>query len=689
MKLMRLALTGSLLLTLGACGQANSTLTSAAVQDPPQYGTPFAGVPDTRDINLYQVNIRAYSAAGDLAGVTERLDEIHDVGTNVIYLMPIYPVGEDERSKVSTSASPYSIKDFKAVGSEFGSLEDLRTLVDGAHERGMAVILDFVVNQTAWDHPWITEHPDWYIQDKNGVVQPLTPFPDVAALDLSNQELRAALTESLRYWVFAANVDGFRFDYANNPTLEFWKQINGNLRSIASHDLILFAEGDRLANFTVGFDLNFGFKWYYDALLPISTGASVKNLRTTTETEYTDADETQQVARYTGNHDTSGDGTPLEVFGGPRGVMANFVVSAYMRGVPFLYGGQEVAFSESIPFPWDSVTIDWSQNPQVTAEFKKVLEFRTKSKAIRRGALTDFSSDDVAAFTKVASNKKVAVFVNLRDHRTEYIVPAAMAGTYSDAYTGTSVTLAEGESLPLEGFAYRALTTAHVKPVPPGPVVPSVDVLPITATLAAGTVKQLEAVVTPAGEDVSWASSDENVATVDSSGLVSAVAAGTATITASTAGASGKATIDVFTPRTFTVHFYQPADWGSGLNIYYWDAQPADLIPQVSWPGVAMTDDGDGWYSYVFNNITQTNLIFNDGSNQTDNLSRGEDGWYYSGEWYDTQPDTGGSTGSTSTAPFTITTSKTGGWKRISTMMGIRPDTAMFVTAVPSGSSWR
>ncbi len=113
--------------------------------------------------NLYQVNIRAFSAARDLAGVTARLGNIQDVGTNVIYLMPIFPVGEDKRSKVSTSTSPYSIKGFTSVGSEFGNLEDLRALVDGAHERGMAVILDFVVNQTAWDHPWITEHPDWYL----------------------------------------------------------------------------------------------------------------------------------------------------------------------------------------------------------------------------------------------------------------------------------------------------------------------------------------------------------------------------------------------------------------------------------------------------------------------------------------------------------------------------------------------
>src|SRR5687767_11407118 len=127
-------------------------------QDPPQYGTPFSGVPDARDVNIYQVHIRPYSAAGNLSGVISRLDQIRALGTNVIYLMPIYPHGTDARS----SQSPYCIKDFKAVGPEYGSLTDLRTLVDGAHARGMAVMLDFVVNQTSWDHPWITQHPDWY-----------------------------------------------------------------------------------------------------------------------------------------------------------------------------------------------------------------------------------------------------------------------------------------------------------------------------------------------------------------------------------------------------------------------------------------------------------------------------------------------------------------------------------------------
>ena len=96
------------------------TLCASSVygQDPAQYGTPYTGVPDPRDANIYQVHIRPHSAAGNLASVTADLDRIKSLGINVIYLMPIYPYGTDSRS----SNSPYCIKDFKAVGSEYGSL---------------------------------------------------------------------------------------------------------------------------------------------------------------------------------------------------------------------------------------------------------------------------------------------------------------------------------------------------------------------------------------------------------------------------------------------------------------------------------------------------------------------------------------------------------------------------------------
>ena len=428
----------------------------AMAQDPPQFGEPFDGVPDPRDVNMYQVNIRAFSGNGDLNGVTARLDNIADVGTNVIYLMPVFPVGEDARSIVASSASPYSIKDFTAVGSEYGSLADLRRLVEGAHQRGMAVILDFVVNQTSWDHPWITEHPDWYVRE-NGEIQQLREFSDVAALDFSNQEMRDAVIEDIRYWVFAANVDGFRMDFANNPPLDFWTQANSSLRDITSHDLLLFAEGDRLANFNVDFDINFGDKWYYDAIRPIAQGSSVSQIQNTNNIEYTNANEIQQVARYTGNHDTNGNGTSIEVFGSIEGVLANFVVSAYMKGIPFLYGGQEVAFPTRIPFPWDAVDVNWNANANITAEFKKILDFRTQSTAIRRGNLANFSNNNICAFTKTAGEEEVLVLTNLRSGGSEISLPLNITGaSWSDAYTGEQVNF--NNAVSLSGFEYRVYT---------------------------------------------------------------------------------------------------------------------------------------------------------------------------------------------------------------------------------------
>ncbi|WP_158798865.1 alpha-amylase family glycosyl hydrolase [Pedobacter sp. L105] len=437
-------------------------------QDPAQYGTPFASVPNPMDVNLYQVNIRAFSSGSNLPGVTARLDQIRALGTNVIYLMPIYPVGTDSRSKIASSTSPYSIKDFTSVGTEYGTLSDLRALVDGAHNRGMAVILDFAVNGTSWDHPWITQHSDWYNKDASNNITQLATFADVAGLNFANTSMRTAMINAMRYWIFAANVDGFRCDFANNPPLDFWTQAISNLRGITTHHLLLFAEGDRRENFQTGFDYTFGDQFYYQALKPIHNGTSVAQLQTSIDYEYTYATGTQQVMHYTGNHDTSGDGTPLEIFGSTAGVMANFVVCAYMRGVPFLYGGQEVAFSQRIPWPYDSVNIDWTLNPSVTAEFTKVLNYRTSSTAIRRGTMTNYSNTNVCAFTKISGAEKVVVLVNLRGSSSTYTIPSNLAGSYNDAYSGSAVTLTSGAQNTLAAYQYMVLTNQSGGTTPTG-----------------------------------------------------------------------------------------------------------------------------------------------------------------------------------------------------------------------------
>ncbi len=196
---------------------------------PPQYGTPFAGVPDRQDAVIYQVNMRAISPSANFAGVTARLDSIKALGVNVIYPMPIYPVGQ-----LRAVNSPYAVKDYLAVNPEFGILADLRTLVDGAHQRGLSVMPDWVANHTSWDNAWITDHPDWYLQNASGTIlsPPNTNYTDVAQLNFSNNAMRLAMISAMKSWVYTANVDGFRCDYADAPPADFWKQAVDTLRNV-------------------------------------------------------------------------------------------------------------------------------------------------------------------------------------------------------------------------------------------------------------------------------------------------------------------------------------------------------------------------------------------------------------------------------------------------------------------------
>ena len=120
----------------------------------------MANIPENAKLVMYEVNLRAFSSGGDLEGVQNRLDEIAELGVNIIWLMPIQTNG-------GPINSPYAISDYYAVDEEYGTLENLRTFIAEAHSREMLVILDWVANHTAWDHTWMADS-SWYTQDLNG-----------------------------------------------------------------------------------------------------------------------------------------------------------------------------------------------------------------------------------------------------------------------------------------------------------------------------------------------------------------------------------------------------------------------------------------------------------------------------------------------------------------------------------------
>lgn len=418
-----------------------------------QYGTPFQHVPDARDATIYQVNIRAFSESGDLPGVTARLDSIKALGANVIYLMPIYPVGEE-----NSVNSPYCVRNYKEVNKEFGTVADLRELVDGAHERDMAVILDWVANHTSYDNPW-TKHKSWYLQDSTGAIisPPGMGWNDVAQLNYKNTEMRRAMIDAMKYWVYNANVDGFRCDYSDGPPFDFWKEAVHELRTQTGHELLMLAEGTRPDQYKAGFDYTFGFRFYGNLKAIFNEGRSVTSIDTLNRREYKNAADTQRVVRYLTNHDVnSSDGTPQSLFGGDKGSLAAFVVVAYMKGIPFIYNGQEIGTRYQLTFPFTSENIDWSAYSDIEKSYKEIIGFRNQSAAIRRGELASFSSEDVCAFTKTLDGEQVLVLSNLRDKSVPYSIPASLdQQKWVDAYTHKHVSLPR--SITLAPYEYRVL----------------------------------------------------------------------------------------------------------------------------------------------------------------------------------------------------------------------------------------
>lgn len=444
------------LLFLG-CSKGNDPapvpVTPPAETLPAQYGTPFTNVPGRGDAIIYQVNTRAFSAGGNFLGVTARLDSIKALGVNVIYLMPMYPVGVQNAFN-----SPYCIKDYTSIGAEFGTLDDLRTLVDGAHSRGMAVIIDWIANHTSWDHPWITAHRDWYAQNNNGniISPPGTTWTDVAQLNYNNTAMRLEMIRSMKYWVYAANIDGFRCDYADGPPADFWKQAIDSLKKISTHSLIFLAEGSRTANYIAGFDYNFGFSFFNQLKSIYATGSSVQTIDVLNNTDYINADNFQQVVRYTSNHDVNGsDGTALDLFGGKKGAMAAFIVAAYMKSIPMIYNGQEVGMNERIPFPFTNVKVNWNADPSTTMEYKKLIAFRNNSSTLRKGLMESYSSNDVCAFTKSMGSNKVLVLVNMRNTVVNYTVPQLLQGSWKDGFANNNTSL--GASVTLQPYEYKVL----------------------------------------------------------------------------------------------------------------------------------------------------------------------------------------------------------------------------------------
>jgi glycosidase len=195
---------------------------------------------------IYEVFVRNHGPRGGFDAVRADLGRIRALGADVVWLMPIHPIGE--KNRLGLVGSPYAIRDFDAVNPELGDEAGLKRLIDACHEQGMKLILDIVFNHTSPDSVLACEHPEWFLRNAEG--RPVAKFPewtDIADLRYFEPDgtPRRALWDrqisTLERWA-ALGADGFRCDVASVIPPAFWAEARERTARVAGGELLWLAE---------------------------------------------------------------------------------------------------------------------------------------------------------------------------------------------------------------------------------------------------------------------------------------------------------------------------------------------------------------------------------------------------------------------------------------------------------------
>ncbi len=399
------------------------------------YGEPFAAVPGIDDMRIYEAFPRVFAENNSLQAIRSRLDKIQALNVNVIWIMPVFKMSSKETGGRAPYGSPYCMTDFYSIDPEFGTLNDLRALVDDAHARNISVILDLVTNSTGWDHSWVKEHPEFYAIDENGQMycpnKGNTPYNNSVQLDWNSPGLRKEFINIMKYWVAIANIDGYRCDSATWTPADFWEEAISAVRSMQPERRVIFlGEGTYIEGMEAGMDLCYGWNFCDTMEKLFNAEASVNDLFKANETEWEQIAglENKTKVRLSTNHDRSASASPVQKYGSREAAFAAFALAATMGGVPMIYGSQEVDFPERIPiFKGSSKQVDWSASPDTFERYRRIMQ-ATASETMRKGSLARIANDNIISFTRTYSDEEILVMVNPSAEKQNFTLPATYAG---------------------------------------------------------------------------------------------------------------------------------------------------------------------------------------------------------------------------------------------------------------------
>jgi glycosidase len=412
----------------------------------------------SKNANIYEVNVRQFTPEGTFAAFAEHLDRLQEMGVDILWFMPISPIGELNRK--GTLGSYYSIKDYTAINPEFGTMEDFKNLVAEIHERGMYVILDWVANHTALDHHWTLTNPEFFVLDEDGnFTKPNDDWTDVIQLDVNSKDMWNAMIGEMKFWIEDVGIDGFRCDVAYLLPTEFWNKAVTELEEIKPVFMLAEAETPELHKHA--FEAGYGWKMHH-VMNNIASGQY--DVSALDEYFFEDNAGNFPVGAYkmhfiTNHDENSWAGTEFTRLG--DGVEAFAVFTATIPGMILIYSGQEAGFDRMLEF-FEKDQIDW--NDYKYHDFYQTLLFlKGRNKALWNGLaggpierINTNHDKAVFSFVREKDNDKVFVVLNLSDSELE----VSFSGerhfeSYTDAFTGEVKGFDNETKLTLGPWAYR------------------------------------------------------------------------------------------------------------------------------------------------------------------------------------------------------------------------------------------
>ncbi len=386
---------------------------------------------------IYQINPRTFSKEGTIEAITKELPFLKELGFNIVYLCPIFEEDNSEdinnwsprqiASKTGNPKNPYRMNDYFNIDEEYGTMEDLKKMINKAHELDMKVLLDLVYAHIGPNAPVIQKHPEFVKQNPDGsFIYTEWNFP---ALDFRSEGLREYLYCNMVYYIAVIDADGFRLDVGDAIPIDFWKEARRRIQTVKK-DAVLINEGRAYENMTIAFDSSYSFDWHEILRRVYCNSESAAQLRDFHENMVQNIPCCSKILRDIDNHDTVTDWEGrTETIAGNKGMEQIEVINYLIDGIPMVYSGNELACNAKLSmfanrFHMGSFEVTDRNNKSSEASVRRQKIIKTLNTMKSESDLLEFGKtiwietsdpDSIIAFKRVLNENEILFFGNTKN----------------------------------------------------------------------------------------------------------------------------------------------------------------------------------------------------------------------------------------------------------------------------------